>query len=117
MTTTLLSLFSRAPGGLSTRLLLAMLVVPFLSFAMIGDLLILGFRLWRTHQVLSSSYVLCQRGHTVEVAGGVWTCECGLSYEGHGFQSCPGCKSVPHAVLCACSLPAVNPLSPWRNAR
>lgn len=63
---------------------------------------------WRVRALLARTETRCPVGHPVGLTG-VWSCGCGTTFDGHGFQDCPACGTRSN-VSCACSRTCPNPL-------
>ena len=115
MTRLLLDWLGKLRGPFLDQLLASSLILVALPMAMWIDIVRDTYRNLRAAQVLLSTQTSCPRGHVVKLRG-AWQCpSCNLVSEGHAFSECPHCGDATHAVLCACGLPAVNPLSPVRR--
>ena len=113
MTRTLLSWLVSARVALSTRLILASLVLAVLPFTLAVDALRLLFGAMRERRLLSAATVRCPAGHEVELHGG-WRCSCGITFEGSGFGACPACGERSW-IVCACGRAVKNRLAPQRQ--
>lgn len=110
MTGAILKVVAETKGSLMSRAVLWTCVLLLLSVAVTVDLVGTIRRSRRRRGVLSVEVALCPAGHEV-ILTGLWKCGCGMSYDGHAFQSCPHCTETAHAITCACGRQVVNPLS------
>ncbi len=109
MTRLLLTAIAESQGA--SGLVLSALLAPAVPLAWALDRLaeLASSRWWSAH--LGLCQARCPRGHVVELGPASWECAaCKLSFDGHAFEPCPYCSSIAYAVLCACSLPVLNPL-------
>ena len=115
MTSFLFTMLGSVRGSLMVHVVFASLALALLPVALVVD----GIRLlmWsnKVRNALAQGSATCPRGHQVMLQG-AWNCPaCKLTHEGHGFQPCPCCGAVVHAINCPCGLPVTNPLSPARQ--
>lgn len=110
MTGAILKVVVETKGPLVLRAVLWASTLILLPIAVAVDLVGTIRRSRRRRGVLSVEVALCPAGHEV-VLTGLWKCGCGMSYDGHAFQSCMHCAETAHAITCACGRQVVNPLS------
>lgn len=110
MTGAVLKVVTEAKGPLPLRAVLWTCALLFLPILVTVDVVGAVRRSRQRRAVLSMEVALCPAGHEV-VLTGLWKCGCGMSYDGHAFESCPHCGEVPHAVQCVCGRQVTNPLS------
>ena len=115
MTRFLVDVLGGVRGSLMAHVITASIVLLLLPIAIVVDGGLLLKWILKVRRALAQRTATCPRGHEVHLFG-AWTCpSCKLTHEGHGFQPCPHCGAIMHAINCPCGLPVINPLTPVRR--
>src|SRR5207253_1732142 len=96
--------------GWFVRLFVLSTIAALLPLTLFADATWLLIIQVRARRLLTAPATTCPAGHVVELRPAAWSCPCGMTWSGSGFEPCPACRRTG-MVQCACGRTLLNPLS------